>query len=377
MGRKASSLDAFEERVKRFVKGTKKTDRYLCANRILSRFDPERLPYKTITNAISEELLEQEDGSGALAIAPALRQGLGPKTMQEAVKLFRELLSLQGIARGSGESMKVWTARFQQYIDRVGTVLHAAEPEMDRKTFLHPVLQGIILITASGLEPSEVAAVLATSGNPDDELSSRQKNSHHVEHLIASMCDQWSDESIQRRDAQNRKSRAQANALTDMVAMTEALVEMETDASQTGASYDSEPTYAAIGDDTYDPQPHEDQGTGLETVDEGIAEDHAYFEEQFGSIEDAESYAADAYASAAGSFQEARELVSWLKTARGYFPVVGIAAYDELLQPTSSQSAPLGRARGKSAGRGIYGRGKDRGGSSPSAASQSRVAPPP
>ena len=147
--KKASSLDAFEERVKRFVKGTKKTDRHLCANRILSRFDPERLPYKTITNAISEELLEQEDGSGALAIAPALRQGLGPKTMQEAVKLFRELLSLKGIARGSGESMKVWTARFQQYIDRVGTALHAAEPEIDRKKFLHPVLQGIILITAS------------------------------------------------------------------------------------------------------------------------------------------------------------------------------------------------------------------------------------
>ena len=93
----------------------------MCANRILSRFDPERLPYKTITKAISDELLEQQDGSGAVAIAPALRQGLGPKTMQEAVKLFRELLSLKRIARGSGESMKVWTARFQQYIDRVGT----------------------------------------------------------------------------------------------------------------------------------------------------------------------------------------------------------------------------------------------------------------
>ena len=92
--------------------------------------------------------------------------------------------------------------------------------------------------------------MLATSGNPDDELSSRQKNSHHVDHLIASMCDQWSDESIQRRDAQNRKSRAQANPLTDMVTMTEALAEIETDASQTGASYDSEPAYAAIGDDT-------------------------------------------------------------------------------------------------------------------------------
>ena len=73
---KASSLDAFEERVKRFVKCTKKTDRYLCANRILSRFDPERLPYKTITNAISEELLEQEDGSGALAIDQPFVRGL-------------------------------------------------------------------------------------------------------------------------------------------------------------------------------------------------------------------------------------------------------------------------------------------------------------
>ena len=70
--------------------------------------------------------------------------------------------------------MKRWTARVREYFDKVGTVLHAAEPEIDKHSYLHPVLKGIILISNSGLEPNEVAAVLSTSGNPDADLDSHK-----------------------------------------------------------------------------------------------------------------------------------------------------------------------------------------------------------
>ena len=58
---KSSSLDSFEERIRRYVKGTKKDERYLCANRILGRFNPDRLPYKTIMAKVTEDELEEKD----------------------------------------------------------------------------------------------------------------------------------------------------------------------------------------------------------------------------------------------------------------------------------------------------------------------------
>ena len=55
--------------------------------------------------------------------------------------------------------------------------------------------------------------------------------------------------------------------------------------------------------------------------------------EQFDSnLEDADASASLVYASASRSFQEARELLSRNKSARGYFPVVGIGAFDGLAQ---------------------------------------------
>ena len=45
--------------------------------------------------------------------------------------------------------------------------------------------------------------------------------------------------------------------------------------------------------------------------------------EQFdGNLEDADASASQVYASASRSFQEARELLARVKSARGYFPVL-------------------------------------------------------
>ena len=53
------------------------------------------------------------------------------------------------------------------------------------------------------------------------------------------------------------------------------------------------------------------------------------------------------YASASRSFQEARELLARVKSARGYFPVVGIGAFDGLAQPSTDRKPVKSRGKGK------------------------------
>lgn len=339
---KVASLDAFEERVKRYLKGTKRDERYLVANRILGKFDPDRMPYKTVTKAVTETQLEAEDGSGASLLVAALRNELGPRTMQEAVKLFRQMLTLKDLARGSGESMKRWTARFSQFVDKVGAALHAAEPDIDAAAYLHPVLKGIILMSASGLEPSEQAAVLATSGTPGHRAASRRQNSHHFDDLVESFCRQWSDDALITRDQRTKKQRAQVNALMDDVA---ALTLTGLPAIEDVKEWPIENEEDEVVDEGYGYFEEDEEEPDAEVLDE------SYFEEQFGSMEDAEAHVAETYATAARTFQEAKEWVNKLRTARGYFPVVGIAAYDEL--PTATAA----RGRGTPRGRGAAGRG--------------------
>ena len=65
--------------------------------------------------------------------------------------------------------------------------------------------------------------------------------------------------------------------------------------------------------------------------------------------------ASQVYASASRSFQEARELLSRLESARGYFPVVGSGAFNGLAQPStdrkpakSRDNSKKGKRKGKS-----------------------------
>ena len=70
--------------------------------------------------------------------------------------------------------------------------------------------------------------------------------------------------------------------------------------------------------------------------------------EQFdGHLEDADAPASQVYASASRSFQEERELLSRVKSARGYFPVFGIGAFDGLAQPSTDRKPAKSRGKGK------------------------------
>ena len=94
----------------------------------------------------------------------ALRRALGARPIQEAVRHFRQLMGLRDMRRQPGESMRKWTSRFEAFIEKTGRALHQADAEIDETTFLHPLIQGVLLLKCSNLSPAENAAVLATSG---------------------------------------------------------------------------------------------------------------------------------------------------------------------------------------------------------------------
>ena len=80
----------------------------------------------------------------------------------------------------------------------------------------------------------------------------------------------------------------------------------------------------------------------------GTSTDDPELLKQFdGNLEDADASASQEYASPSRSFREARELFARVKSARGYFPVVGIGAFDGLAQPSTDQKPVKSRGKGK------------------------------
>ena len=70
--------------------------------------------------------------------------------------------------------------------------------------------------------------------------------------------------------------------------------------------------------------------------------------EQFdGKLENVDASASQVYASASRSFQEARELLARVKSARDYFPFVGIGAFDGLAQPSTDRKTVKSRGKSK------------------------------
>ena len=338
-------MDAFEERVILYVLGTKKEERYLCGPRLLAQIDPERQPYKVVKSIVTTTQLAAE--GGATLVIAALRRALGARPIQEAVLLFRQLMGLRDMRRQPGESMRKWTSRFEAFIKKTGKALHQADAEIDETTFLHPLIQGILLLECSNLSPAENAAVLATSGATTKEGGSIGNSSLYVD-LRASFIAQWDDEALMRRDKapQKRTHHTAAAAI-----MTRAFLEPDT---VDGGEWET-----ALG--TYDEpwkdqgweEPEEDEFTDDDWTDE-LPSDDPELEDQFGSLEAAEAYAVTEFKNtssdmknATRTFMEAKDLVSRVKHARGYFPVVGVGAFDcfQTITPRGSRQTGAGKVR--------------------------------
>ena len=156
------------------------------------------------------------------------------------------------------------------------------------------------------------------------------------------------------RDAKARKSEAVVAAVDnfDLSGLSEAASRIENAISWN----DTDPQtveYEDDDDDYYEEDVDWYTGKCDDELDEtaytaGTPTDGAELLEQFdGYLEDADASVPHVYVLASRSFQEARELLARVKSARGYFPVVGIGAFDGLAQPSSDRKPAKSRGNGK------------------------------
>ena len=121
----AASLESFDQRVKLFVSSTKKEERYLYGPRLLATFDPEEDTFRYVRDNLTDVQLEAADGSGALMIVRTIRLSVGPKSIQEGVRLLLDFFRLDSLRRNYGETMRHWTRRSTLQYSKVGQALNA------------------------------------------------------------------------------------------------------------------------------------------------------------------------------------------------------------------------------------------------------------
>ena len=311
----AATLESFDQRVKLFVSSTKKEERYLCGPRLLATFDPQGDTFRYVRDNLTDVQLAAADGSGALMIVKTIRLSVGPKSIQEGVRLLLDFFRLDSLRRQHGETMRHWTRRFTLQYSKVGQALDASNAQIN-KDFLHGNIRGILLAETSGLTSSEFASVLATSGTTGAEGESIG-NSWKFSHLVEAFCTQWGDAALTARDAKARKSEAFVAAVDnfDRSELSEAAARIDKAISWN----DTDPQiveYEDDDDDNYEEDVDLYAGDCDDELDDnaytaGTPTDDPELLEQFdGNLEDADASASQVYASASRSFQEAREL--WL-----------------------------------------------------------------
>ena len=148
--------------------------------------------------------LETVDGSGALMIVKTIRLFVGPKSIQEGVRLLLAFFRLDLLRRNCGKTMRHRTRRFTLQYSKVGQALDASNSEIS-KDFLHDSIRGILLVETSGMISSEFASVLATSGTTGAEGDSIGNSWNFFLHLVESNSTQWCDAAVAARDSKGQE----------------------------------------------------------------------------------------------------------------------------------------------------------------------------
>ena len=69
----------------------------MCGPRYLSTFDPEGDTFRRVQDNLSDVELEAADGSGALMIVKTIRLSVGPKPIQEGVRMLMDFFRLDSL----------------------------------------------------------------------------------------------------------------------------------------------------------------------------------------------------------------------------------------------------------------------------------------
>ena len=100
---RSTSIKGWRERVQLYILGTRKDDRYLCGARVLGTLNPDSNEYANVRKLVDEETLCKADGSGALNVVDEIQKMLGPRSLQEAVRLTLRFITQHDMKRKSGE----------------------------------------------------------------------------------------------------------------------------------------------------------------------------------------------------------------------------------------------------------------------------------
>ena len=227
----------------------------------------------------------------------------------------------------------------------MGQALNASNSEIS-KDFLHENIRSILLAETSGL-------CWPTSGTTGAEGESIT-NSWKFAHLVETFSTQWSDASLAARDAEAKKSGAEVATVHkfDLSGLSEAASRIENATSWKDADQQIK-KYEDDDDEHYEEDVDWHTGDCDDELDEtantvGTPTDDPELLEQFdGNLEEADASASQVYASASRSFQEAREILSRVQSARGYFPAVGFGAFDSLAQPSTDRKPAKSRGKSK------------------------------
>ena len=369
-----SSIEEFADLARYWVLGHKPDDRVYLGPRMLQVMDPKSQQYEE-AKKVSLQVLCGPDG--AEAIVAALRGIRGPDASQEAVRRTKEFW--KGLFRKKGETMRTWTSRFKISVRRTGLAIKKVDSSVSEDEWLPSFMLGVMLLEGTMLDPSEEAAVLATSGDSG--------NSRELDDIIDALCKQWNDDSLARRDARTYQKVASERAGTHAAWVDElsgngpsgiaALSSGEGDVfsgTELELAYDNgyqsgyDAASAVFGSSAGSYLPIMDRESQL--GDAGPMEASTILEEFEGEPEHAEEatsedgiYAAAVAAATAQeraqrTFAQARALLSEVEKSRGFYPVVGIAAQ---MPPPPRHPEPR-PDRGRAATRGGR-KGTGRGGS--------------
>ena len=202
------------------------------------------------------------------------------------------------------------------------------------------------------MTPAENAAVLGTSGATTKE-GGTIGNRYLLKALVASFGAQWDDEAIQRCDKSSSHRRAGhvAAAASSWVSPT-----FFEDGETVAEPYEWDADLDAYEEEEQERVEEADACYWNDDVwNEDLPLGDVDLEDQFGSLETAEAFTttgmekASSDKSAARNVMDARKLVAQVKSASGFFPVVGVGPFDGLQSMTPRASAGT-KASGKGRG---------------------------
>ena len=94
----AATLESFDQRVKLFVSSTKKEE-ILVWSSTSPRFDPEGDTFRYVRDYLTDVQLEAAHGSNALMTVKTVRLSVGPKSIQQSVRLLLDFFRLDSLRR--------------------------------------------------------------------------------------------------------------------------------------------------------------------------------------------------------------------------------------------------------------------------------------